>query len=90
MITRFLESLVVEWKGAVIAVILSGLDSDGISALRSIKAAGGITFAQKLETAEHADMPQNALETGCVDFELTPNEIGRELVRIARSRKLAS
>jgi two-component system, chemotaxis family, CheB/CheR fusion protein len=85
VITAFLESLAHEWKGKPIAAILSGLDADGAKALRSIKAAGGITFAQKIETAEHPSMPQRALETGCVDFELTPSEIGRELGRIARA-----
>jgi len=88
VITAFLESLAREWKGTPIAAILSGLDSDGANALRSIKAAGGITFAQKIETAEHPSTPQRALETGCVDFELTPSEIGRELGRIARAEAL--
>jgi two-component system, chemotaxis family, protein-glutamate methylesterase/glutaminase len=88
MITVFLESLAHEWKGKAMAAILSGLDADGANALRSIKAAGGVTFAQKIETAEHPSMPQRALETGCVDFELTPAEIGRELGRIARAEAL--
>jgi chemotaxis response regulator CheB len=34
-------------------------------------------------------MPRHALESGCVDFELTPTQIGRELVKIARSQKIA-
>ncbi len=87
VITLFLESLAREWRGEVIAVILSGLDSDGSKALQSVKDMGGITFAQKVETAEHADMPQNALLTGCVDFELTPSEIGRELAKIGQSQR---
>lgn len=86
VITVFLESLAREWRGKVVAVILSGLDSDGVSALRGVKAIGGATFAQKLETAEQAEMPRHALESGCVDFELTPTEIGRKLVMIARSQ----
>jgi two-component system CheB/CheR fusion protein len=88
VITVFLESLAHEWKGKAMAAILSGLDADGSNALRSIKAAGGVTFAQKIETAEQPSMPQRALETGCVDFELTPAEIGRELGRIARAEAL--
>jgi len=88
VITIFLESLARDWRGKVVAVILSGLGSDGISALRSVKAIGGITFAQKLETADQTAMPRHALESGWVDFELTPTEIGRELVKIARSNSL--
>jgi chemotaxis response regulator CheB len=87
VVTLFLESLAREWRGEVIAVILSGLDSDGSRALQSVKDMGGITFAQKIGTAEHADMPQNALLTGCIDFELTPSEIGRELAKIGQSQR---
>ena len=83
VITVFLKSMAKTWTGRPIAVILSGLDSDGADALRSIKAAGGVTFVQKPETAEHPDMPLSAIDTGCVDFELTPEEIARELTRIA-------
>lgn len=88
VITIFLESLAHRWKGKTIAVILSGLDSDGVNALPAIKAAGGVTFAQKIETAEQPSMPRRALETGLVDFELTPLDIGREVGRIAREDAL--
>ncbi|MGI8990075.1 MAG: chemotaxis protein CheB [Bryobacteraceae bacterium] len=55
-ITIFLNSLAENWAGLRVAVILSGVDSDGAAALRTIKAAGGITFAQKPETAVHPEM----------------------------------
>jgi two-component system, chemotaxis family, protein-glutamate methylesterase/glutaminase len=82
VVTIFLESLAAMWKGRRVAVILSGLDSDGAEALRSIKAAGGVTFAQKPETAKFPSMPQNAIDTGFVDFTLSPEEIAQQLVRI--------
>ncbi|MEO8659491.1 MAG: chemotaxis protein CheB [Bryobacteraceae bacterium] len=77
-----MNSLAENWIGPRAAVILSGVDSDGAAALRAIKAAGGITFAQKRETAIHPDMPQSALDTGFVDFELSPEGIANELARI--------
>jgi two-component system, chemotaxis family, CheB/CheR fusion protein len=89
VISVFLESLASEWQGTAIAVILSGLDSDGVRALRSVKAVGGITFAQKIETAEQPSMPREAIETGCVDFELAPADIGRQLVSIAGPKELS-
>jgi chemotaxis response regulator CheB len=55
-----------------IAVILSGFDSDGAAALKSIKEAGGLVFAQKFQTAQQPDMPQSAVKTGCVDRLLSP------------------
>jgi len=82
VITRFLCSVAREWNGQILAVILSGLDADGVEALRAVKAAGGITFAQKIETAKFPDMPWNAIRTGCIDFILSPAAIGRRLRKI--------
>jgi chemotaxis response regulator CheB len=45
---------------------------------------GGITIAQKLDTAKQPDMPQSAIASGCIDFILSPEEIAQEIVRIAR------
>lgn len=46
--------------------------------------AGGITIAQKLDTAQQPDMPQSAIDSGCIDFVLSPENIAAEIVRIAR------
>jgi two-component system chemotaxis response regulator CheB len=83
VITVFLQSLTKHWDGQLVAVIVSGYDGDGADALCSIKDVGGITIAQKLETAEHPDMPESAIATGCIDFVLSPEDIGREIARIA-------
>jgi two-component system chemotaxis response regulator CheB len=83
VITVFLHSLTRHWSGKVIAVIVSGYDGDGAAALCSIQEAGGITIAQKLETAMQPDMPESAIATGCIDFVLSPEDIAREIVRIA-------
>ena len=58
------------------------------AALCGIKEAGGITIAQKLETAAQPDMPESAIATGCIDFVLSPEDIAREIVRIARGDTL--
>ncbi len=84
VITVFLRSLAENWDGKLIAVIVSGLDGDGADALREIKDVGGITIAQKPETAAEPDMPDSAIASGCVDFILSPEEIARKLVRISR------
>ncbi len=85
VITVFLRSLTECWDGKLIAVIVSGYDGDGAAALCGIQQAGGITIAQKLDTATHPDMPESAISTGCIDFVLSPEEIAREIVRIARA-----
>ena len=84
VITVFLRSLTRHWDGKLIAVIVSGYDGDGAAALCGIKDVGGITIAQKLETAEHPDMPASAIESGGIDFVLSPEDIAQEIVRIVR------
>ncbi len=85
VITVFLRSLTRYWDGKLVAVIVSGYDGDGAEALCGIKQVGGITIAQKLDTARQPDMPESAIESGCIDFVLAPEDIAREIVRIARA-----
>ena len=84
VITVFLRSLAENWHGQLIAVIVSGFDGDGAEALSAIRAVGGVTIAQKLETAEQPGMPESAIASGYVDFVLSPEEIGAEIANIAR------
>ena len=84
VITVFLRSLTQHWSGKMIAVIVSGYDGDGAAALSGIKDVGGITIAQKLDTAGQPDMPESAIQTGCIDFVLSPEDIALEIARIAR------
>lgn len=83
VITVFLRSLTENWDGQLIAVIVSGYDGDGAAALCGIRDVGGITIAQKVDTAIQPDMPQSAIESGCIDFILSPEEIAQEIRRIA-------
>jgi chemotaxis response regulator CheB len=87
VITVFLDSLTKHWDGKLIAVIVSGYDGDGAEALCSIKEVGGITIAQKPETAAQPDMPESAIDSGCIDFILSPEDIAKEIKRIANSGK---
>jgi chemotaxis response regulator CheB len=84
VITVFLRSLTEHWDGKLIAVIVSGYDGDGAAALCGIKEVGGITIAQKPNTATQPDMPESAIASGCIDFVLSPENIAQEIVRIAR------
>lgn len=85
VITVFLRSLTRNWDGKLIAVIVSGYDGDGAAALCGIKEVGGITIAQKLDTAGQPDMPESAIKSGCVDYVLSPEDIAKEIVRIAHT-----
>jgi chemotaxis response regulator CheB len=85
VITVFLRSMTEHWDGKLIAVIVSGYDGDGAAALCGIKEVGGITIAQKLETAAQPDMPESAIASGCIDFVLSPEDIAKKIVRIAHA-----
>ena len=86
VITVFLRSLTQHWDGKLVAVIVSGYDGDGAAALCGIKEVGGITIAQKLDTAGQPDMPESAIASGCIDFVLSPEDIAKEIVRIAHAQ----
>jgi len=83
VITVFMRSLTENWDGKLIAVIVSGYDGDGAAALCGIKEVGGITIAQKPDTASQPDMPESAIASGCIDFILSPEDIALEIKRIA-------
>jgi chemotaxis response regulator CheB len=85
VITVFLRSMTEHWDGKIIAVIVSGYDGDGAAALCGIKEVGGITIAQKLETAGQPDMPASAIASGWIDFVLSPEDIAQEIIRIAHA-----
>ncbi len=87
VITVFLESLTRNWEGKLIAIIVSGLDVDGAAALRDVKKVGGVTIAQRLDTADHPDMPKSAIESGFIDFELSPEDIALKLLQLCPKDK---
>lgn len=77
------ESAARFWGERVMAVILSGASNDGTSGILAVKAAGGLTIAQKPDSAEYPLMPQSAIESGAVDEVLLIEEI---IFRIAGLR----
>lgn len=87
VITVFLRSLTEHWDGKLIAVIVSGYDGDGAAALCGVKEAGGITIAQKPDTAGQPDMPESAIASGCIDFVLSPEDIAKKIVQIAHAAR---
>ena len=81
-INIFLCSLAETAGQRAVAVILSGLDGDGSAALKAIKAAGGLTFAQS--DAAYDSMPRSAVQTGHVDYLMPAVEIAKALSALAQ------
>jgi len=84
VITVFLQSLAQNWNGRIIAVIVSGYDGDGAAALCGIRNVGGITIAQRPNTASSPEMPLSAIESGCIDYVLAPEAIAAKIREITR------
>jgi two-component system CheB/CheR fusion protein len=82
VVDAFFRSLARDSQSRAIGVVLSGTGSDGTLGMLEIKAVGGITYAQDEASAKYNGMPQSAIEAGCVDFVLPPNEIARSIARI--------
>jgi two-component system, chemotaxis family, protein-glutamate methylesterase/glutaminase len=64
-----------------IALVLTGMDSDGTDGVQAIRAHGGV-IVQDRTTSEHFDMPHSAIATGVVDHILPLSEIGPMLSRL--------
>jgi two-component system CheB/CheR fusion protein len=79
-ISFFLLSLAQSYGSRAVAVILSGMDHDGVAALKAVKNAGGVTFAQS-DPAVDA-MPRHAEETGYVDYTLPSADIAKALLEL--------
>src|SRR6202035_3788022 len=86
VITVFLRSLTEHWGGKLIAIIVSGYDGDGAAALCGIKEVGCTTIAQKLANAGQPDMPESAIESGFIDFILSPEDIARKIAQIVAAK----
>lgn len=74
-VNTFLKSLAADHGKQAIAVILSGLGTDGTEGVKAIKKAGGMVIARNPERTEFSSMPFNAIETGMVDFVLEPEQM---------------
>jgi two-component system CheB/CheR fusion protein len=87
-IDYFLTSLSEEKKDKAVGIILSGTGTDGTHGILAIKANGGLTIAQKENTARYDGMPRSAIETGHVDLILPPEKIGNELQVVLKYPRL--
>tara|TARA_R110001583_G_scaffold12423_1_gene55213 strand:- start:2497 stop:5412 length:2916 start_codon:yes stop_codon:yes gene_type:complete len=76
----FFRSLATDKKEHSIAVILSGMGSDGALGLRTIKDKAGAVFVQNPETAKFDSMPRSAIDTGLVDVVAPADELMTKIV----------
>ncbi len=65
-----------------IAVIMTGMGSDGANGMKSIFDSGGYTIAQDEESCVVFGMPKSAINNGCVNKILPLSEISNEILSI--------
>ncbi|MDB4281885.1 chemotaxis protein CheB, partial [Paraglaciecola sp.] len=76
----FFRSLAHDQQERTIGLVLSGTGSDGTQGIRTIKGEGGMVMVQTPESAEFDGMPQSAIATGMVDYQLSPSDMGAHLI----------
>lgn len=67
-----------------IAVVLSGMGSDGTLGMQAIKAVGGLNAVQTPADAQFEAMPQSAIASNCVDIVATAAELPGRLLEVLR------
>jgi two-component system chemotaxis response regulator CheB len=81
--TVLFESTARTFKGATIAVVLTGMGEDGLPGLRTVHASGGRIIAQDEETSVVFGMPGVAVGAGLADYVLPINAIASQLEALA-------
>jgi two-component system chemotaxis response regulator CheB len=79
---RLFESLADHCQGRAIAVVLTGMGSDGAAGVRAVKRAGGRVLVQDQATAEFGGMPAAAIQTGQADAVLPLDRIAEALISL--------
>jgi len=64
--------------------VLTGMGNDGTRGAQAVKRAGGRTMGQDEASCVVYGMPKAALETGCIDEEMSLTDIGRYLNGLIR------
>ncbi|MEO6567148.1 MAG: chemotaxis protein CheB, partial [Opitutaceae bacterium] len=77
----FFRSLAEEQRERAIAIVMSGMGSNGTAGAQAIKAVGGLCIAQDIESAKFPSMPRNLIEMGLADYVLKPEEMPEVLIR---------
>jgi two-component system chemotaxis response regulator CheB len=84
-----LESVAAVAGRAGVAVVLSGMGTDGAAGAAAVRARGGLAIAQDKESSAVYGMPKAAIDLG-VEVVLSPNEIAASLLGLRHQRQLGA
>jgi two-component system, chemotaxis family, CheB/CheR fusion protein len=83
-IDDFFKSLAEEQRERAIAIIMSGMGSNGSAGAQAVKAVGGLCVAQDPESAQFPSMPRHLIDAGYADFVLPVAEMPEVLMEYVR------
>ena len=86
----FLRSLALDQRGRSIAVILSGMGSDGSLGLRAIKEHAGLVFVQDPTSAKFDSMPRSAIDGNLADVIAPPEDLPGKILACLRHLPLVT
>jgi len=86
-VDRLFESAAEIYGDGTIAVVFSGMGSDGLAGVRAVKEHGGTVIIQDPSTASHPSMPL-AIPPTLFDIEAPPAAIGAILDELIRGTRL--
>jgi two-component system chemotaxis response regulator CheB len=69
-----------DYDSQFMGVILTGMGRDGADGISHMKRIGAVTVAQNQETSAIWGMPKEAIETGDVDWVLSPEDIQKKII----------
>lgn len=82
--THLFETAAREFGASALAVILTGMGSDGVEGLHVVREVGGRILAQDEESSVVYGMPREAARAGVVDEILPIQALGRRIVELVR------
>ncbi|NVD72721.1 PAS domain-containing protein [Duganella sp. BJB1802] len=74
-IDSFFKALAARCREQAVAIVFSGMGSDGTAGLAAVREAGGLTMAQLPSSARFDPMPISAIAAGVVDIVALPGEM---------------
>ncbi|RYZ57437.1 MAG: hypothetical protein EOP07_09865 [Proteobacteria bacterium] len=80
-IDYFMKAVAEEKRSSVIGMIFSGAGSDGAQGMRAIRSTGGLVMVQDPESADHASMPNSAIQATETEYVFAPREMPRHIIK---------
>jgi two-component system CheB/CheR fusion protein len=81
----FFRSLADAQGERAIAIVMSGMGSNGTEGTQAIKVAGGLCIAQRPDSAKYPSMPKSLVDSGQADFVLRLDEMPAVLSRYSKN-----